>query len=242
MRHGAGDLQRALAQIGRCVGFAAQHCEHVARFERRTDAAAHGLGAVGDDRLHSEADGATGVHQAMAQCLRGLAAAHLGGLAHRDVDDDVARSGRNLLRQHRGDQLALAVEVERALDADQDVVRRTQAHRAAPDDAAAFALHHPAHGRDVQFDSGERLHHVRGACRRGDGARRGLGHGEAEGRDDRHHDQGRAIARQTADAVLVHHRRAPPGKALAGVDHGARERDRFGEVQPVAGAGGEKGR
>jgi hypothetical protein len=130
----------------------------------------------------------------------------------------------------------LAVDAERPFDANQHVVGRADAHGAAPDDTSAFALDDAAHRRQVQVDGRERLHHIGRTGRRSDGARRGLGHHHAACRDDGHHQQRGAVARQSADAMLVQHGRGAPVEALSDVDHGARQRHGLVQVEPTAGA------
>ena len=120
--------------------------------------------------------------------------------------------------------LPFAVEVERALDPDQNVVGRAQADRAAPHDAAAFALDHAPDRRGIEIDRRQRLHGVGGAGRRGDRARRRLRHHEAERGDDRDDDRRGAVAGQAADAVLVDHGAGGPLQAIAGLDHRTGER------------------
>ncbi|EWS57058.1 hypothetical protein X551_00192 [Methylibium sp. T29] len=138
--------------------------------------------------------------------------------------------------------MSLAVEIERALDADQDVVGRAQPHRAAPDDAGAGALHRASHGGDVEIDRGEHLHRVGGAGRGCDRARRCLGHRQPAGGDDRHDEQRRAVAGQAADAMLVDDQVAAPVEAFAHVDHRPCQRYGLVEVEVVAGTGGDEGR
>ena len=48
------------------------------------------------------------------------------------------RSRSDLLGENRGDELSLAVDVERPLDANENIVGRAQSNRAAPNDAAAL--------------------------------------------------------------------------------------------------------
>ena len=56
-----------------------------------------------------------------------LRAAHLGGRSHRHVDHQMGGARGDLLGEDRGDHLAFAVDVQRALDADQNVVGGAQA-------------------------------------------------------------------------------------------------------------------
>ena len=71
-------------------------------------------------------------------------------------------------------------------------------------------------------------------------ARRGLRHGEPAGRDDRDDDRGGPVARQAADAVLVHDGRCAPIQALSHGDHGAGESNDLGAVKSARRAGGNE--
>ncbi len=48
LEHDAGDVGGALAQVERGAGFAAQHSQYIARLQRRADAVAHRLRAIGE--------------------------------------------------------------------------------------------------------------------------------------------------------------------------------------------------
>ena len=150
------------------------------------------------------------------------------------------RAGSGLLRQDRCHQLTLAVEVQRPLDTDQQIVGGTQAHRSAPHDASAFAVDDAAHPRGVERHRRQHFHRVRGTGGRGDRPRRGLGNRQSRRCDDRDDDQGRPVAGQPADAMLVHDHRLRPREPRPHVDHRARQRDRFAGIEPVAGAGGDE--
>ncbi|MNJ45178.1 hypothetical protein D3C77_402630 [compost metagenome] len=154
----------------------------------------------------------------------------------------MGRSCRDLLGQHRCDELPLRINVENPFDADEDVIHRTQPDRPAPDDTAAFRLDHPPHGGHIEVDRGQGLHGVGGSGRRGDGARRGLWHDQAAGGEDGHHDRRGPVARQAADAVLVHDDVRRPAQAVADVHHGAGERHELGVVERKHRGGGQKGR
>ena len=151
-------------------------------------------------------------------------------------------AGGGFFRQDGGDHLSLAVEIQRPLDADQDVVGGTQLHRAAPDDAAADLFDDAAHRFDVERHRRQRFHCVSGAGRRGDRARGGFRHGQSGGRDNGHDDRRGAVAGQSADRVFVDDQRPVPGQALADGDHRARQCAGLGGVEPVAGAGSDEGR
>jgi len=90
----------------------------------------------------------------------GVRAAYLGRQAHGHVDQHMGGARGRFLGQHRRHQLALAVQVQRAFHPDQDVIGRAQAHRAAPDDTAARAVHHAADLRHIQRHRRQRFHGV----------------------------------------------------------------------------------
>ena len=242
LQHRTGHQRRAFAQVGRGVGLATQHRQHVACLQRRTDATAHRLAAVGEQAAQAQTEMRGHGHQARGQVAGRVQAADLGGGADRDVDHHVAGAGGDLLRQHRGDQLAFGVDVQLALHAHEDVVGRGQMHGPAPGQAGAFGLDHAAQGIQVQVHRRQGFHGVGGAGRRGDRARGGLGHHQAVGRGDGHHQRRGAVARQAADAMLVHHQRRGPGQALADLDHGPGQVHGLGLVQRQGGRGGEEGR
>ena len=58
-------------QVFGCGGLAAEHGEHVVRFERGADTAPHRLAAVGDAQRHVQAEGVADPHQAAGQLLGG---------------------------------------------------------------------------------------------------------------------------------------------------------------------------
>ena len=72
---------------------------------------------------------------------------------------------------------------------------------------------------DPEVDPRQHLHRVGGAGRRGDSARRGLGNRQAVRRHDRHHDHRRAIARDSADAMLVDNDRPIPLELRSRLGH-----------------------
>ena len=148
----AREHQRAHPQVLRRRGRAAQHRQHVMRLQRRPDPAPHWLRTVRaqDAQLQSMRCGY--LFQQRLQTIGVLVAAHLGGRPDRDVDQGMGRAGGDFLRQHGCDELGIAVEVERPLDPDQQVVGRTQAQGAAPDEAAADVFDDPAHRRHVEID------------------------------------------------------------------------------------------
>ena len=111
--NGARKRDGALPQVPRRIRLALQHGEDIARFERRTDAAADRLQPVGehDFGVQPECLGDTGQIARQHLGLRG--AAHLGRRADRKIDDEVGRARGDLFRQHRRDQLAFGIEIER---------------------------------------------------------------------------------------------------------------------------------
>ena len=131
----------------------------------------------------------------------------------------MGRTGRELLRDDRGDHLLAGVEAERALDGNENVVRRRQVDVPAPDQAAAACGDHFLHLVDGDVDPGQHLHGVGGPGRRGDRARGCLGDGEAMCRDDRDDDHGGAVSRNAADAMLVDDDGAWPFQLRPGDGH-----------------------
>ena len=69
--------------------------------------------------------------------IASVALADLCGRADRQVDQEMGRAGRELLRHDRGDHLLAGVEAERAFDGDENVVGRRQIDVPAPDQTAA---------------------------------------------------------------------------------------------------------
>ena len=181
------------------------------------------------------------LRQPGAQPFGGLGRAHLGGGADRHVDQDMGRARRRLFRQHAGHQLPGGIEIERAFDADEVIVGRAERKPAAPDDAAALGLDHPAQGRGVQRDGRHDLHRVGRPRRRGDRAAGCLGDQIPRCGDDGDDKRRRAVAGQAADAMLVQNGAPAPVQRLPRILHGAGQRHGFGQVQPVARAGGDEG-
>src|SRR3546814_2402900 len=77
-----------------------------------------------DAQLQSQR--ARGVGKPRAEAVGCGLTSHLGRRTHRHVDQDVGGARGYLLRQHAGHQLTVAVEIQRALHPDQDVVGRTR--------------------------------------------------------------------------------------------------------------------
>ncbi|HVB48512.1 MAG TPA: hypothetical protein VNF69_09005 [Burkholderiales bacterium] len=98
----------------------------------------------------------------LAQALRLAHVPNLGARPDRNVDQQMRRAGRRLLRKNRRDHLALRVEVERALDRYQGLVRRREVRPAAPGDAAAQLAHVAAHRVERDLDLRQHLHGVGG--------------------------------------------------------------------------------
>ena len=113
LQHHSREQQRTLAQVGRRIGAALEHGHHVHGLQRRTDAAAHRLGAVGELRAYLKTQRRPDGHQAARERLGGRHAAHLGHGADRKVDQHALRAHRDLLGQDRCHQQAFAVEIQR---------------------------------------------------------------------------------------------------------------------------------
>src|SRR3546814_6143724 len=96
-----------------------------------------------------------------------LHAPDLCGRTHGDIEDEMSRSGGDFLGEHRGYELALGVAIERALDADEDIVCWAKRDSATPDDAAGFSRDHLADGPHGEVDGSEGLHRIRRGRRRG---------------------------------------------------------------------------
>ena len=56
--------------------------------------------------------------------------------AKRNIDQDIGGAGSDLLGKYRGNQLPLAIQVERPFDADQQLVGRAEVDLAAPGQAS----------------------------------------------------------------------------------------------------------
>ncbi len=121
--------------------------------------------------------------------------------------------------------MARAVEVERTLDTDQQLVRGAEMHGAAPNDAAAFAGHNTLHCRNVELHGGKGFHYIGRTGRRGNGPRGGLWDRQAGGGDNGNHKRRCAVARQAADRVLVYDRSRVPVELIADPDHRSCERN-----------------
>ena len=143
----------------------------------------------------------------------------LGCRADRKIDQQMRRARGELLRHDRGDHLLARIEAERPLDRNENVVGRRQIHMPAPDQAAVTRRDDLLHLVDPEVDPRQHLHGVRGAGRGGDRARRGLGNRQSVRRHDRHHDHRRAIARNSADAMLVDDDRPVPFELRSRLSH-----------------------
>jgi hypothetical protein len=137
--------------------------------------------------------------------------------------------------------LPFAIQIEHALDADQNVIGWTESHGRTPCDTTAFALDHAPHGCQIEFDGGHGFHRIRGACRRRDRTRRCLGYRQAAGRSDRDDNRRGAISGQTTDRVLIDNHPAAPRYVLARVNHRARKPADFLIVEGSSRAGGDEG-
>ena len=99
-----------------------QHRQHILCFQGGPDAAPHWLIAIAEDAAQNQPELRSGLGQAGSQVLCRFLAAYFRGGAYGNVDDDMGRTGRYLLGQHRCDQLAFGVDVQFALDAHENVV------------------------------------------------------------------------------------------------------------------------
>ena len=220
---------------------APEYRKHVARFQRRSETEANRLAAVAQQRADLQSKLDRHGFEMSAKLRRFLLGPDFRGRPDRQIEQHVRGSGGDLLRQHRGDQLGRAVEIERALHPDEDVVGRTEADAPAPDDATAFAFDHPAHRGNIEIDRRHGFHRVGGSGRRGDRARRGFWDHQPRRGDNRHDDGSRPIGGKTADAMLVDDEIAGPGQAIACVHHGPRQRHHFGKLRGLARKGGDEG-
>ena len=148
----------------------------------------------------------------------------------------------DLLRQDGRHHLPRRVDGQRALDRDQHIVGGRELGRAPPGQAAAVVAHDALQVLQRQLDIGQHLHGVGCARRRCDGTRRSLGTQHAVRRHDGHDQHGGTVARDAADAVLVHHQALVPIKPLARGHHGVGEEEHFFAVQLVAVARDDEGR
>ncbi|MNL05984.1 hypothetical protein D3C87_1266030 [compost metagenome] len=87
----------ACAQVLRCAGLALQDFEDVAGFQRRPDATAHGLGAVGADNQDADAACRSDVRHQLAQPVQIRFLPDLGRGPYRNIDQHVRRACGNLL-------------------------------------------------------------------------------------------------------------------------------------------------
>src|SRR5690606_3428886 len=109
----------AAAQIFRGVRLIAQHGQYVARFERWAYAPPYGLQALRDEEAYLQPELLGDRGHVFAQRLRRLGGAHFRRRSHRHFEDAVRGARGDLFGKDRGDQLALSVDVERALYADE---------------------------------------------------------------------------------------------------------------------------
>jgi hypothetical protein len=219
-----------------------QHGQDIVRLQRRADAAADRLQAIGDDDLHRDAKRLGDLLQVMANRPNRILPAHLCRRAHGHIDDHVTGARGDFLRQHRCNELSFAVQIERAFDADDGVISRAEPHGPAPYDAAALALDHPPHRRQIEIDRRQHFHGVSGPRRRRDRARRRLRHREAARGENGDHDRRGAVAGQASDRMLVDDGCHIPADMIADIDHGSRKRHHFVAVERSGGAGGHERR
>ena len=237
---GAGEHCGPVPQIAGRIGFVLKDGENIVRFEGGADPSAHRLAAVGADARRGQPEVRGDRDQAVAQPICGFLRADLGGRPDRDIEHDVIGARRDLLGQDGGDQLPLGVHVQFPLHAHENIVGGAEMHGAAPGDAAAFLVHHALDRGQVEIDGCQCLHGVRGAGRRGDGARGRLGHHQTVGCDDRDHDRRGPVARQSTNAVLVHDHRHVPRQAVPDVDHRCGQVDGLLLIQRQGRTGGQE--
>ena len=236
-----GECQRPIAQIRRRIRGPAQHFQHIRGFQRRADPASHRLVAVADMDLQFQPDLCGDRFQPRRQggCRRRRA--DLSGWSHGNIDDHPISPCGGLLGQDTGGKLAITVKIQRPFNADHYVIGRAEVQPAAPDNATALRLDHPAHCSQIQRHRGHHLHDIcspRGGCDSPAGRFRddvsGCG-------SNRHHDRCGPVAGQPADAMLVQNQILTPAQAFACRLHGPCQSDGFLNIQPVAGTGGHKG-
>lgn len=117
--------ERMVPQVFWCAGVV-QHGQNVMGFQCGAYASSHGLGAVRHQYLQVDAEFARHGHQALAESGRRGGRSHLGGgRPDRHVDHQMGRAGSDLLGKNGCDHLAFAVQVQRMLDPDQNVIGRT---------------------------------------------------------------------------------------------------------------------
>ena len=203
----------------------------ILRLKRRADAPSDRLRAGAAHHARAKPEGLGDRAQRALERVGGIGAAYLRRRPNRDVDDQMGRTGRDFLGQHRGDHLPDGIDIEHSFNADDHIVGRAEIDGAAPGDAAAFALDHLADGGNVEVDRCKHLHRVRRAGRRGDRPRRCLGHDQALRGHDRDDDRRGAIARQSTDAMLVDDDLFGPLQSLADIDHRPGQADRFVRIE-----------
>ena len=174
--------QRSLSKVHRRLRLRPEHRQRIARLECGPDAPADGLCPMREDGQHLHPDGGAHVAQMSAEALRFGISSYLRGWTDREIDQHVRGAGGCLLREHRGDELGRTVEIERALDANQHIVGRTQPRAPTPDEAAPFPFHNAPHGREIEVHRRQRFHRIGGTGGRSDRAGRGLGYEETRRR------------------------------------------------------------
>ena len=107
-----GEPERLFAQVRRCVGLVGEHGHDVLGFQHRTDAVADRLPAIGRNHLDRDAKMIADEFEQFSQPHRFHGVGKLGGRADRQIDEQVGRAGRQLLRHDRGDHLLAGVETQ----------------------------------------------------------------------------------------------------------------------------------
>jgi len=173
-------MQRAVTQVGRLVRSSLNNREDIPRLESGSDPASNRLDAIGFHDPNVETKSGAVFGKSFAEPPGSLPAAHLSSWAYRYIKNRMRSAGSDLLGKDRGHELTLAVEVQRTLNVDEDVIGRAEARSSSPGDAPAFAFDDAAHGRQIEVDRHESLHRVCGAGWRCDGSRRCLGYRQAK--------------------------------------------------------------
>ena len=235
IEHPGGEHQRLVAQVGGCVRIVRQHLHHVARFQRRTDAAADRLGAVGDLATDVDAEPVRRDHEQPGEFLRLGPGGHLGGRPDRNVEHDMGHAERRLLGQDRGHREPVRDNPERTGDGIHHVVDGRMAELSVPDDAAADLVDRAPDLARVEIDPGQHLHRVRRAGGRGDRARGGLGDGEPVRDDDRYNHHGHAGPGDAPHRVLVDDDLPRPGDFRGALGARPGERDHLVVVERLRG-------
>ena len=147
-----GKMQRAVTQVGRLVRSSLNNREDIPRLESGSDPASNRLDAIGFHDPNVQTKSRADFRKSFAEPPGGLPAAHLSSWAYRHIKNRMRSAGGDLLGKDGGHELTLAVEVQRTLNVDEDVIGRAEARSSSPGDAPAFAFDDAAHGRQIEVD------------------------------------------------------------------------------------------